>query len=218
MQISIRISDASPNQEVYRVRKWGDPVLVDLLGADVNLVGVDNFQVVKTATIGGDGKPYFNDISRTQTVDYAYLESLQIDDEYTVEKKMNWLINRDGIGRRPYWMNGTSNLYFGPLVFGGQLVKLGEEMSAWGQYPNRSKEEWIRFRRLIGIRRADFGKYTYDNSPHFVQRCTEAIGTDNKYNEFVRGEVFHPVWSDLDFPANYGDGKLWLAVEFLEMV
>ena len=213
MNIKIRVNTPS-FQDVYTLRKWGDPVLIDLLGATTdNLNPPSNFQVIKTATIGADGKPFFNDIKRFQVVDYNYLKSLQYADDYTVQQKMNWLVNVDGEGVRPYWMKGTSILYFGPLVFGGQKVQLGETMSAVGQYPNRDRQEIITFRRLIGVRKNQ--NVTYKTHPHLIQHATEA-GRDNKYNEFPRGEIFHPVWSDIDHPANYGDGKLWIAVEFLE--
>lgn len=217
------VPEVPETPKVRTVRRWGDRVLVDLLKADVELVGTTNFQVVKTATFGEDGKPFFNDIVRFQVVDHAFLTSLQYpSDGYSAKQKMNWLVNTDGNGVRPYWMKGSPNLYFGPLVFGGQKVLIGEELIAWGQYPNRTREEWIRFFRLIGLRKADMdkvrtGAIRHQTHPWLIQRATEA-GSGNKYIDFPRGEIFHPVWSDLDWPCNYGDGKLWVAEEFLESV
>jgi hypothetical protein len=95
------------------------------------------------------------------------------------------------------------------------LVKLGETLYKIGRYPNKTKEELIKFRRVIGLRKVDFGKYTYATHPHLIQRATSAHHP-NKYTEHPRGEIFHPVWSDIDYPTNYGDGKMWLAVDLLE--
>jgi hypothetical protein len=125
-----------------------------------------------------------------------------------------------GIGSdkgHPYFERG-GGLGFGPLVFGGQKIQIDPvPVVKWGRYPGRDKDESIAFHRLIGLRRADFGKYTHLTHPHFIQRCT-AAGNGNVYSEFPKGEIFHPVWSDIDFPANVGDGKLWIAAAFLEVV
>ncbi|HKI55299.1 MAG TPA: hypothetical protein VJ987_14330 [Anaerolineales bacterium] len=209
--------DPQPSIDVRKLRKWGDPVMVDLMGADTELINSTNFQVVQTATIGDDGKPFFNCINRFQkNLDYDYLESLQYpSDGYTVQQKMNWLVNYKTHGVSAYWMKDSPILYFGPLVFGGQFVQLGETITVNGKYPNRDDYEDIEFRRLIGLRRSDFGKYTYQTHPHLIQRATAAYRM-NKYTEYPRGEIFHPVWSDLDYPANYGDGKLWVASALLD--
>lgn len=208
-----------PESDIYTVRKWGDPVLVDLMGSSTAIVNTSNFQVVQTASIGDNEKPFFNCVSRFQITDYDYLESLQYpSDGYTVEQKMRWLVYYDGKARSPYWMDGTPILYFGPLVFGGQKVMLGETIVKWGKYPNRGSEEWIELRRVLGVRRADFGKYSYAKEPWFIQRATVAYRTptEDYYFEYPRGEIFHPVWSDLDYPTNYGDHKMWLATRLVE--
>jgi hypothetical protein len=206
--------------DIYRVRKWGDPVVADLMGGDTNMLpkpDEGNFQVIQTASIGGDGKPFFNCINRFQKdLPLSYLESIQYPSEgYTVSQKMNWLINYPTHGVSPYWMKDSPTLYFGPLVFGGQLVQLGEQITVNGKYPNRDKFEPITFRRVIGVRKSELGKYTYTTRPDKIQRATSAHHP-NIYSQHPKGEIFHPVWSDIDWPTNYGDGKMWLAVRLLE--
>lgn len=219
-------------QGIYRVRKWGDPVLVDMLGADVNLINVLNFQVVKTATFNEKGIPNFNDISRFQILDRSaqdHLQAVQPDDYaifgFTLKTKMNWLIGDASAGKpsRPYWTkNNDGRLYFGPLVFGGQLVQVqtgstGKPVQYWrtGQYPNRQQNESILFYRLITLQRSQWGQVTHESHPWLIQRATQA-GRDNKYDEFPKGAIHHPVWSDVEYPANYGDGRLYIAAAFLE--
>lgn len=221
-----RAERSSTPLNVRMVRKWGDPALVDRLNASAANVG-DNFQVVKTATFGSNGEPFFNDISRYQIVDYDFLRDIQIDDYstygFTLQQKMNWLVNHDlqGSPSRPYWIH-DGRLEFGPLVFGGQLIQIDPTpIVRVGQFPARDRKENITFYRLLGLRKSQMadvraGRITHRSHPWLIQRATEAIGRDNKYNDIVRGEVFHPVWSDLDWRANYGDGLLYIAGDFLE--
>lgn len=221
MKIRVNVRTSSAQGAIRRVRKWGDPVLIDLLGADVNLVGTTNFQVVKLATIDGRGQPFFNDIAQFQTVDYDFLYSLQYpSDGFTVQQKMNWLVNHDlagGAPSRPYWIV-DGKLQFGTMVFGGQLVEIDPASETYiGQYPNREGQEPIEMYRLLGMRKAEMGLVSYATYPHKVQRGTEA-GRDNGYNDHPRGEIFHPVWDSRDWKANHGDGQLWIARAFLEEV
>lgn len=224
--VNVRRTDASPT--IRRVKKWGDPLIGDTAQLPPS-TGYSNFQVVKTATFGSDGKPFFNDLARYQLVDRVFLEDLQYpSDGYTVKQKMNWLVNDDlnkngAKYERPYWTAGEPRLYFGPLVFGGQLVQLGESVTRNGVLPSDPPGRPpypILFHRLIGLRKSEFARarnreITHKSHPHLIQRATEA-GRNNVYIEFPRGEIFHPVWSDIDFPCNYGDGKLWVADAFLE--
>lgn len=222
--VTIRRQSAATPPTIRRVRKWGDPLIGDTAKLPAS-TGYSNFQVVKTATFGSDGKPFFNDLARYQLVDREFLESLQYaSDGYTVKQKMNWLVNDDmnknsATYERPYWTKGEPRLYFGPLVFGGQLVQLGESVTRNGVFPNEptgTPDHPILFHRLVGMRRSQMAMgLTHGSHPHLIQRATEA-GKNNVYIEYPRGEIFHPVWSDIDWPCNYGDGRLWVADAFLE--
>lgn len=224
--MKVTIKFGSPDTRlIRRVRKWGDPIIVELLSATTaGLNPPSNFQVIKTCTLGDNGRPFFNDIARFQVVDYNYLKSLQYpSDGFTVDQKMNWLVNHEydesGIISRPYWI-AKGQCRFGPLVFGGQLVQIDPQpITVTGRYPGHDRSELMIIHRLIGVRHSEFGKYTYATHPHYIQHATEAYragGVDDVYNEYPRGEIFHPVWSDIDFPANYGDGKLYIPAAFLE--
>lgn len=210
---------------VFRTRSYIDPVMMGLQGG----VLTSNFEVVKLASWDERGVPYFNDIAKWQVADYAYLKSLQFEEagEYgSVEKKMRWLCNHNltGTPTRPYWLVEGGELRFGTILFGRQQVQVETypdgtpvEYERKGKYPARDADEWIVFYRVLGLRKADYGKVTHESHPWLVQQCTAIEG--GKATDLPRGVVhYHPVWSDLDFPSNYGDGKLYVAKEFLESV
>jgi hypothetical protein len=223
--IKIQRAPAVIKNDIFRVRKWGDPIMVALQGADVNQVGTTNFQVIKTASFGNLNEPYFNCIFRWQRfseggIEMTYLRSLQHDkDGFTINQKMNWLIGdaTDGVPERPYWFNGDGWVYFGPLLFGGQLVKV-DPTPIWrvGEFPKTGVRENIKFYHVIGVRKSEFGKYSHKTHPWFIQHATGA-GRNNQYDEYPKGEIFHPVWSDIDYPTNFGDGRIYIAEKFLEI-
>lgn len=202
---------------IKRVRKWGDPVLIDLLAADVNLIGTTNFQAVQLSTVDR-GRAWFGAVSQFQpSIDREYLRSIQkADASFTVQQKMNWMGEGSTKGR-PYFEK-SSGLAFGTIVFGGQLIEIDpQEYRFKCQYPNRDKDDYNQlFYRINGFRKADIGKgYTYATHPHLIQRATAAYD-NNHYEEFPRGEIFHPVWDCRDWPANERDGILYIAAAFLE--
>ena len=221
MRVTIRLPQSAPPpppSNIRRVRKWGDPVMVKLMGLDVNLVGTTNFQVVQLATVDTNGRAWFGAVSQFQpNIDRAYLRSLQHDkDGYTVQQKMNWLGEGSDKGR-PYFEK-TSGLAFGTCVFGGQVIEIDpKEYRVKCQYRNQNFDSYDQvFYRINGFRRSDIGKgYTFATHPNLIQRATAAY-EDNKYIEFPRGEIFHPVWDCRDWPANEQDGVLYIAAAFLE--
>lgn len=204
---------------VFRARSYIDPVLMELQGG----VDTSNFEVVRLASFGTNGIPYFNAIAKYQVVDYGFLNSLQFDEpgEYgSVEKKMNWLVNHDGSAVRPYWI-AKNETRFGTILFGRQLVRVETDAAGKpveyvrrGQYPGRGYDEMITFYRVAGMRRHEMGQVTHESHPWLVQQCTAIEG--GKATDKPRGVVhYHPIWSDNDWPTNYGDGRLYVAKEFL---
>lgn len=206
---------------VFRTRSYIDPLMMALQGG----VTSSNFQVVKLASFGRNNAPFFNDIAKFQTVDYDILRSYQFaeDKPYgTISHKMNWLCNHDlsGTPSRPYWIN-EGKLQFGTILFGQQLVRVQTDENGkpveyvrFGAYPAKTTEEWITFFRVVGIRKHEIKIITHQNHPWLVQQCTAIEG--GRETDKPRGVVhFHPVWSDIDWPTNYGDGRLYVARDFL---
>ena len=204
--------------------------MVELMGYSTLLVNTSNFSPVSLATFDDKGMCWFGDVSTFQIVDETFLRSLQYaSDGFTVEQKMNWLVNRETSAVRPYWTKGTSRLYFGTIVFGGQKVQVEAVNGAPVTYTRQGKYKAepagivhdIDFYRVLGLRRSQFGDVlsgtiTHESHPHLIQRATEAWYPTDRYNEYPRGEIFHPVWSDEDWKANEHDGKLYIATALLE--
>lgn len=208
---------------VFRTRSYIDPVMMELQGG----VTSSNFQVVKLASFDRNGVPFFNSIAKWQLPDYQFLKGLQFDEpgEFgTVERKMNWLVNHDldegGTPSRPYWMK-NGQFRFGTILFGEQLCRVQTdedgkpvEYIRRGQFPAKGYDEWITFYRVVGLRRHEMGSVTHESHPWLVQQCTAIEG--GKGTDKPRGVVhYHPVWSDIDWTTNYGDGRLYVAKEFL---
>lgn len=205
---------------VFRTRSYIDPLMMELQGG----VKTSNFEVVKLASFDRNGVAFFNDIAKYQIADYGFLKGLQFEEggEYgSIDRKMRWLVNHEGSGERPYWMKGTTTLYFGTILFGRQLVQVetdGEgkpvEYVRRGKYPARDVEEMIAFYRVIGMRRWQMGDVSHTKTPWLVQQCTAIEG--GKATDTPRGAVhYHPIWSDVDWPTNYGDGRNYVAKDFL---
>lgn len=208
---------------VFRTRSYIDPVMMDLQGG----VTSSNFQVVKLASFDGNEVPFFNDIVKWQLPDYDFLKEMQFDEpgEFgSVAQKMNWLCNHDlsetSKPSRPYWIK-NGQFRFGTILFGEQPCRVEVDANGKpveyirrGKYPNRMLDEWITFYRVVGMRRGEMMTVSHATHPWLVQQCTAIEG--GRGTDRPRGVVhYHPVWSDIDWPVNYGDGRLYVAREFL---
>lgn len=233
LQISISIKDASPQPNpfaIVEVRKYGDDVMVELMGLDTNILGTSNFQNISLCT-RSNGFGAVSQFQRLGKAQMDYLVSIQPQDEATLNEKIQFLVN--GTKGRPYWTNNglwndwqeSTTLSFGTIVFGGQkcAVELDEqgqkkEYTLRGKYQNRNYYEDIVFYKLVGMRWADRHKYNATDHPYFLQRGTWATWRTNPPNQYRdtwhEGVVLHPVWSPLDFPTNGGDNELFLAKAF----
>ena len=229
MDIKISISEITVppptgGTVIRTLRKWGDPILIELLGASTAIVGKSNFQVVKLASVNTNGIADFNDVANTQRVDYQYLRSLQYAQPSSpfgsIDQIMNWLVNHGGTATRPYWMKGTPTLYFGTIGFGGQKIEVDANIEYIpGDYPAVEKRETIPFRKIYGLRKSEMSAgYTYATHPHKIQRATEARqNPPDTYSDTPRGtEILHPVWDWRDWPPYPHGGALYIADAFLE--
>jgi hypothetical protein len=232
-------------QGIYRVRRWGDPLLVRLAGLTTRLMG-SNFQPVQLAVFNlQTNMAEFGAVSMFQECDEAFLRRLQYDQSDkspygSLTQIYKWLINDDGNAERPYWYK-NGRLVFGTIVFGGQLIQVevgtgGKpvEYVRRGRYKNETDKDIraLTFYKLLGVRKSHIaawsgkgGRALHEEYPYLIQHATSADMNGNQhdiYNEFPRGtEIFHPVWDARDFPHNLPESRydtaLYIARDFLEI-
>ena len=213
MQITINFPPES-RPGVVTVKTWNDPLvqaLTDWHKETGNFMHMDLF----TPENG------FQSVAGFQVLDdaaYQQLMGVQVADEYTVKQKEGWLIG-DLPPTRPYWRTATE-LRFGTCVFGGQQVMvetvdgIKREYEFLAKYPTETTRRPVKFYKVIGLKRADFGKYTHLTAPWWIQKCTAFYGVNN-YTETPRGTVYHCVWDASEYPAQ-GNRALYLAKDFCE--
>jgi len=224
------------------VRKWGDPALYALDGMSTADIQVGNFQEVPLFHTYKDKPTHgeFGAISAFQMLgqtELDILKSIQPDDAkiygYHLKQKMNWLIGSPSV-RPPeqiYWSEehgwddpALKVFCFGTLVFGGQKVLVetdaaGQkvEYALFGSYRKKGINEWIPFYKIVGMRRTEAGRPVEEllrEGKMQICTCANRGGKgENLYTETLKGIVYHPVWSPLDYPSNYGNA-LYLAKEF----
>lgn len=202
-------------ESLYRVRKWGDPIM-SIQGFDTNAIDSSNFQAVPLGKLK-DGLVSFGATSAFLAIPRADIErliALQPADGVTIGEKMNWLV---GAGR-PYfdgdWKTSAS-IKWGTIVFGGQPVMIDQVIPLTADFPAGDRRK-IDFGRLVCFRAGDWGKSPIDY-PYLIQRAT-AAGMDNKYNDAPRGIMYSPVWSPLgwDFAGTWQPDAFYIPMEWLE--
>jgi hypothetical protein len=122
-----------PGSRLYRVRKWGDPVMLRY-GFDVNQVNTTNFQAVG---LYNDGNKEFGAVTNFIRISHAeviQLKAMQIEDNYVAKikdwrkQKMTWLCKKRGTiyfldDKSDEWQNAPQ-IRWGTLALGGNLVQV----------------------------------------------------------------------------------------------
>jgi len=219
--MSIQLSMPTAKPVLFKVRGYGDSVMIDLMGLDTNLFGVGNFQNVCLFDPNNDA---FGAVSNYQTMDAEalhYLEQIQSADAATVKMKLNWL-GMGSFAGRPYMLkNGFET--WGLMVFGFNWVQVeavnGEpvEYVKRARYQSRNLIEDIPMYKVIGMRRSDMARPVAELiAEGLIHHATEAFYPTNKLGETPQGGVIlNPVWSPLDWPTNTGSRELYIPKAFL---
>ena len=223
-----------PMGTVYHARKWGDPALIAASNGcnyDTAFFKTSNFQVIQIATETVSGKvamqssvSSFLHIPRTDVVKLALLQPT--DDGYSVDQKMRWLY---GKGRPYLYDNSTADwskalsIRWGHLLFGGQPVMI-DRVKSFPIFLQGAKAKTMeQMGRIVCFRKTDWGKSPVDY-PYLIQRATAASysATDktknNIYNDTVRGVIYSPIWSPLDWKYATTEKVVafWVPMKFLE--
>src|SRR5215216_6495749 len=90
-----------PESRIFRVRKYGDPVMVAQAGADINIKTVDsNFGVIPLYCPEDETWSAVAKYVKLNKADVKQLLKMQVQDQFKPKQKMNWLVCA-GTGVRP---------------------------------------------------------------------------------------------------------------------
>lgn len=196
-----------PETELYRALNWGEEPLVSQAGLsalfkqdDGRVVG-SNFNPLPIFSNSGTWSAIVNSLIIPRE-DIDKLIKLQMRDTASVESKMNWLVY-DGYNCRPYWCRGTGDwktakkIWWGTIVFGGQLVLTDGDATFNTKLPQENTPRDVPMKRLVCFRKSDWGK-THATHPWLIHRATE-VNHKDKVNDAPRGIIYSPLWSPLDW-------------------
>lgn len=220
----------SQNSKLYRVRKWGDPVMVKY-AFDVVQAGTTNFQAVG---LYNDGNRQFGAISnylRLPHEDVMRLKAMQIEDEYVAKRpnsdwrrqKMRWLCKPRGTIYFYYHQAATGNwetlsyIEWGTLALGGNLVQVQGTDVVWGKMRDGNARE-VEVARLKGFAPFDWDRPLDELlAEGLVHRCFCAY-KGNQFGDTPKGIVYSPFYSPQywEFPGGVHPTALYIPLEWLE--
>ena len=211
--------------DVYRVRKWGDEIVVREAGLSTSLIGTSNFQAVglhnkSNYTFGG-----VSNFLRIPLADVTRLRAMQVEDNFKdkkpepgawLQQKMNWLIKNSGTIY--FYFHHSPSVYPSDYVEWG-TIELGNNMCTVEDIEVlkvRMRDGAIRTRRmarLAGFRKGDWGRLLdiqgrklpdFDQNlaamlaSGIVNRCYCAYMGDD-IGDSPKGIVYSPFWSPRDW-------------------
>jgi len=215
---------------IYRLRKWGDPIMVREAGLDVNIMGTSNFQAIGlyNKLTGFGGVTNFLHIYRG---DIDRLAALQVEDDYVDkiadwrDQKMRWLIKPKGTiyfgtddGER--WQDADF-IEWGTIGLGNNYVAVEGFETFMVKVPDEDKPRMRYMARLAGFRKTDWGRPLAELlAAGLVHRCYCAYKPYNDIGDSPKGIVYSPFWSplDWDFAGNAQPQALYVPFEWLEEV
>jgi len=206
----------SGSGDIYRVMKWGDPVLVAEAGRTAGNLTTDsksNFQAIGlynkvSNTMGG--------VSNWLSIPHAdvlRLRDLQRPDWalYSREQKMNWLCKPKGTiyfyGDMEGGWIGVPWLKWGTIALGNTLVQVEDLEMLVVKTPVGAKR-WRKMARLAGFRSTDWARPLDELVANgLVHRCYCVYGTDDTLGDSPKGIVWSPFWSPEDWTFGGADGQ-----------
>ena len=222
----------SPN--LYRVRKWGDPIMVAQGGFSVHLIKSSNFQAVKLWSPEG-GWGGVTNFLRIPHDEIMRLAAMQIEDDFELKKpstsktpdrwliqKMNWLCKPDGTIYFSKDMKGNWQIFpsinWGTIALGGNLVAVERTTTVTLKLPNETKKREVKMAKLKGFRPSDWNRPLEDLlAEGLVHRCFCAY-KKNHFGDSPKGIIYSPFFSlrDWDFPGKKKPSAQYLPMDWLE--
>lgn len=215
-----------PGSNLYRVRKWGDPVMVKY-GFDVNRLNTSNFQAVGLYNNGNKEFGAVSNFIRISHAEVLRLKAMQIEDNYVTKRedwrsqKMNWLCKFRGT---IYFFDNDSDdwrtaprIRWGTLALGGNLVQVvGTEIIRAKMRDGITRQ--VEMARLKGFTVSDWDRPVDDLlAEGLVHRCFCAY-RNNHFGDSPKGIVYSPFYSpeDWDFAGTAKATALYIPTEWLE--
>lgn len=204
--------------DVYRVRKWGEPIMVKEGGFSVTNIGTSNFQAVKLYNKATNQMGGVSNYLQIPQSDIKRLAALQVEDEFVEKKpgwnnsysmeawrvqKMSWLCKPRGTIYFTWDMPGdwTSVLHirWGTIALGNVFVTVDGIETLIVKTPDGVRRS-RKMARLTGFRRSDWGRPLEELVAHgLVHRCYCAYLDDDSIGDTPKGIVYSPFWSPQDW-------------------
>jgi hypothetical protein len=227
MSVYIRI--AQVKNKLYRVKRWGDPVLVKQAGLSVDIVGTTNFQAVGlyNKVTGWGGVTNFLNIPRR---DIDRLIALQVEDNYEDKvadwrsQKMNWLCKTKGTiyftGGAADWKTAQS-IRWGTIAIGGNVVQIEGVEDMLIATRGETRKQWRPMARLAGFRKTDWARPLPELLEQgLAHRCYCSYFPNDTFGDSPKGIIYSPFWNPLDWlfigPSKPQPKAFYLPMDWLE--
>jgi GH25 family lysozyme M1 (1,4-beta-N-acetylmuramidase) len=206
--ISLAKTSTPTGSNVYRLRKWGDPIMVRDTSASVDIMGTSNFQAIGlwSKVMGFGGVTSFLRIPRA---DIDRLAALQVEDNYVDkvtnwrDQKMRWLVKPKGTIY--YGINSTETwrtadyVEWGTIGLGYNYVTVEDRETLPVRVPSDDRPRPLDMARLAGFRKTDWGRPLAELLAFgLVHRCYCAY-SDDDLGDSPKGIIYSPFWSPLDW-------------------
>lgn len=227
------------NPNLYKVRKWGDPIMIAQGGFTTTTLGTiskSNFQAIKlwSPEGGWGGVSNFLFIPHNEIMN---LSKLQVEDDFLdkedgwnreyncpqwLAQKMNWLIKEDGT----IYMtrNSTGNwttldrIRWGTIALGGNLVLVEGYETFTLDLPEITRKEKRVMARLSGFKPADWNlTLTEQLRKGITHRCFCAYRGDS-IGDSPKGITYSPFYSpqSYDFMGTNQPKAFYIPKDWLE--
>jgi GH25 family lysozyme M1 (1,4-beta-N-acetylmuramidase) len=209
--------------DVYRVMKWGDPILVAEADRTVSTFPPEqspsNFQAIGLYNKIAGGFGGVSHYLRIPPADIKRLASLQVEDNFIDKKpgwniqyqmeawrvqKMNWLIKERGTIYFFYHHRSSGHwstldyAEWGTIALGNTLVSV-EDVEVFPVTTPDNKRRTRQMARLAGFRKSDWARSLNDLVENgLVHRCFCVYSGDD-IGDSPKGIVYSPFWSPRDW-------------------
>lgn len=222
-------SEASPppTKTLRRVRRWGDPVMVQY-GFDVNQVGTSNFQAVRcyNKETGFGAVTNFLYIPHTEVMQLRDMQFAETTERgyYDEDSKMEWLCSYRGSmymydNEADEW-NTAPHIRWGTLTLGGNIVQVeGYETirTIFGTNDNKYLQD-VEMARLVGFTPADWARPLSDLIAEGLVHYCYCAYKDNGFGHTPKGVIYSPLYSPqhYDFSGTKQPDAFYTPVVWLE--